>query len=300
VHIQVFRPERGFLPLRRSRLRRMHRKLAVIDGRIGFCGGINVVDDRDGDPTARPRLDYAVRVEGPVVAQMHDAVRRLWQLVAWTRGGRRPGPRMQRCPALPPFQDGMLAAFLLRDSFGHRRDIEDAYLEAIGRATRDVLIGSSYFLPGRRFRRALRDAAARGVRVRLVLQGKREYFWVHHATRALYGSLVAAGIEVHEYVAAYFHAKVAIVDDRWATVGSSNIDPLSLLVAREANIVVEDPPFAAELRDSLERAMAGGALIVREELWARQPWPDRALAWAAYFLARVALGVTGYARGEFL
>jgi cardiolipin synthase len=301
VHVLVFRPERGLvLPLRRSRLRRMHRKLVVVDGRVGFCGGINIVDDRTDAPDGRPRLDFAVRVEGPVVAQMHDAARRLWHLVAWTRGGRRPGPRMQRCPAQPPQPGGVRAAFLLRDSFRHRREIEEAYLQAIRSASREIVIGNSYFLPGVRFRRALREAASRGVRVRLVLQGKREYFWVHYATRALYGSLVAAGIEIHEYIAAYLHAKVAVVDGYWATVGSSNIDPFSLLAAREANVAVEDEAFARALRDRLEQAVAGGALAVRPEVWAQQPWIERGLAWLAYFLARIALGLTGYARGEYL
>jgi cardiolipin synthase len=207
---------------------------------------------------------------------------------------------MQRCPAQPPQPGGVRAAFLLRDSFRHRREIEEAYLQAIRSASREIVIGNSYFLPGVRFRRALREAASRGVRVRLVLQGKREYFWVHYATRALYGSLVAAGIEIHEYIAAYLHAKVAVVDGYWATVGSSNIDPFSLLAAREANVAVEDEAFARALRDRLEQAVAGGALAVRPEVWAQQPWIERGLAWLAYFLARIALGLTGYARGEYL
>lgn len=298
VSIQVFRPEIAKGRFRRNRLRRMHRKLAVVDQRIGFCGGINILDDRDGTGEGQPRFDFAVRVEGPIVSDMHAAVRRLWKLVEWTKAGRRVGPRMERCPDQPVFPDGLRAAFLVRDNLRNRRTIEDAYLEAIASAQREILIANAYFLPGRRFRKALREAAQRGVRVRLLLQGKREYFWVHYAIRALHGWLLAAGMEVHDYTAAWLHAKVAVIDRQWATVGSSNIDPLSLLMAREGNIAVEDQRFASELQEKLESAMAKEAEPIRIESLARRPWLDRLLSWTAIGIARIAAGLIGTSRLE--
>lgn len=298
VSILVFRPELAKGRFRRNRLRRMHRKLVVVDRRIGFCGGINILDDRDGTGEGAPRFDFAVRVEGPIVTDMHAAVRRLWKLVEWTRAGRRVGPRMEACPPPPSYPEGMRAAFLVRDNLRNRRTIEDAYLEAIEAAQREILIANAYFLPGRRFRRELRAAAQRGVKVRLLLQGKREYFWVHYAIRALHGRLLAAGMEVHDYTATWLHAKVAVIDGHWATVGSSNIDPLSLLMAREANVVVDDPRFAAELQAKLEAAMAKGAELIVTESLARRPWFDRLLSWTAIAIARIAAGFIGTSRLE--
>ena len=149
-----------------------------------------------------------------------------------------PSPRRGRAAG------AQTAKFLIRDNLRHRRDIEHAYLAAIRTAKREILIANSYFFPGIRFRRALIAAAGRGVRVTLLLQGRVEYLLLHYATRALYGQLLAAGVTIQEYHQSFLHAKVAVVDDHWATVGSSNIDPYSLLMAREANVVVRDPDFS--------------------------------------------------------
>ena len=139
--------------------------------------------------------------------------------------------------------DNQRGALIIRDNFRHRHDIEDAYLHAIASASSEIIISNAYFLPGINFRRALSDAAKRGLRVVLLLQGKIEYHLQHYATKALYGSLLDAGIEIYEYHKSYLHAKVAVIDQHWSTVGSSNIDPFSLLLAREANIVIDDEAF---------------------------------------------------------
>ena len=134
----------------------------------------------------------------------------------------------------------------------------------------------------------------------MLLQGKSEHFWMHYAMRALYGSMVDAGIEIHDYQAGWLHAKVGVVDRRWATVGSSNLDPFSLLLAREGNIEIADDGFAARLLASLDLAMSARAVAVRPELWARRPLHERLLSWLAYGLARFALGVARAGWGQFL
>jgi cardiolipin synthase len=186
------------------------------------------------------------------------------------------------------------AALARRDNLRHRHDIERAYLEAIASARGEVLIANAYFLPGRRFRRALVEARQRGARVVLLLQGRVEYVLQHYATRALYGSLLGAGVEIYEYQKSYLHAKVACVDNRWATVGSSNIDPFSLLLAREANVVVDHAGFADELRESLLRAIREDSIPVHGERWREEPLSDRALSWLAYGAVRWFMGVAGY------
>ena len=186
--------------------------------------------------------------------QLQGLRERKRRLLRWWRGGRKEAA-LEATSAThqePP----VWAALLVRDNVTQRRTIERAYVEAIARAESRVDIACSYFYPGRAFRRALVQAARRGVRVRLLLQGKLDYALAGLAARVLYAELLAQGIEIHEYMPAHLHAKVAVVDETWATVGSSNIDPLSLLLNLEANVVVWDAGFARQLSARLEQAFA--------------------------------------------
>jgi len=297
VRLLVYRPDISPWTFRRQRLRRMHRKVAVIDARLAFVGGINIIDDMHTPRQKPPRFDYAVRVEGPLVASVHPVVKRLWALVEFTHFGddwhSQPVPGPDETP-----RGDQSAAFLVRDNLGHRSDIEEAYLEAISGARSEILIANAYFFPGLSFRRALMEAASRGVRVMLLLQGRVEYMLLHYASRALYGAFLDAGIEIYEYHSSFLHAKVAVIDRRWATVGSSNIDPFSFLLAREANVVIDDQAFAAELRDDLGSVMAAGAQQVQHESWKKQPLPLRITTWLCYGLSRLLTGLFAYGRAR--
>ena len=297
VRFLVYRQKISPWTLRRARLRRMHRKIAVVDARVAFVGGINVVDDLNDPDTVEPRFDYAVRVEGPLVARIHAVVKRLWSLVCATQLRSRWAEARAMAPP-PEFRGNQRAAFVIRDNIGHRSDIEQVYLAAIGQARREILIANAYFFPGRTFRRAVTDAAARGVRVALLLQGRAEYVLQHYASRALYGPFLDAGIEIHEYQKSYMHAKVAVIDGHWATVGSSNIDPFSLLLAREANVVIEDTGFAGELRENLLAAITGGAEQVKRESWKDQPLTTRVFIHGCYEFVRILTGMFAYGRAE--
>ena len=255
MQVLIFRPEFIFSMPHRYRLRRMHRKLVTIDAQIAFVGGINIIDDQHNPENLTPRFDYAVLIKGPLLIQIHAAVRHLWMLVAWVHLKKRWINPIVIKPTIMPCGD-QKAMFLIRDNLRHRHDIEHAYLEAIHQAHTEIIIANAYFLPGRKFSNALKNAAQRGVHVELLLQGKIEYRLQHHATQAMYENLLNAGIKIYEYNRSYLHAKVAVIDQHWATVGSSNIDPFSLLLAREANIFVEDQHFADELRSSLKTAIA--------------------------------------------
>jgi len=297
VRFLVYRPNISPWSLRHARLRRLHRKIAVMDARVAFVGGINVLDDVDEPGHTLPRFDYAVRVEGPMLSKIHPVVKWLWKLVNTTQLRPRP-PSGVRLSLSMELRGRQRAAFVTRDNLGHRRDIEQAYLKAIGEARSEILIANAYFFPGQSFRWALMDAAARGVRVILLLQGRVEYVLQHYASRALYGAFLDAGIEIHEYHRSFLHAKVAVIDRHWATVGSSNIDPYSLLLAREANVIIEDEGFAAELRESLLAAMREGAAQVKRERWLNQPWPVRVFTWLCYGLARLLTGLFAYGRAR--
>jgi cardiolipin synthase len=301
VQVRIYRPERWWR-LERKLLRRLHRKIAVFDERLAFVGGINIIDDHNVPAHARgrlgPRFDFAVACEGPIVGAITLAVRRLWWTLAFVDLRRRAGPlpTMAQIARQNAFSGGVAASLVLRDNLRNRHAIERAYLQSFESARHEVLIASAYFLPGRRLRAALRALAERGVSVRLLLQGQVEYPLQYYAQRALYGQLLAGGVEIYEYIASYLHAKVAVVDERWATVGSSNIDPYSLLLAREANIVVHDAGFAGQLRAVLVEAIEQQSRRIDTDSYARRGWFARARDWCAFFVVRVA--TVALARGR--
>lgn len=294
VRAMVYRPEIGRFRMRRHRLRRLHRKLVVIDARLAFVGGINIVDDNNAQEDMCPRYDYAARIEGPVARQAHAAARRLWEMVCWASFKRR--YRIAAAPksATPPALGAQCAAFLIRDNIRHRNDILNAYIAAINEAKNEILIANAYFLPGVRFGRALQAAAKRGVKITVMLQGKTDHPLLRFATQALYVAVLKSNIRIFEYEKSFMHAKVAVIDGEWATVGSSNIDPFSLLLAKEANLVARDTTFAGQLRQSLHTAMAYGAQEVLSEDFARQHFHSRLLRWLSYGIVRLLVGLTGY------
>jgi cardiolipin synthase len=318
VQLEVFRPlDRWYAWLQPGQLRRLHQKLCVCDETVAFVGGINLIDDRHdinhgwGDA---PRLDFAVALQGPLAASVHVTARAMWARSHLWRGwrdevrslarSRRPVKQAMALvrelrgtvpvPAVDPTPDPMLAAFLVRDNVRQRRTIERSYVEAIRQARVQVDLAVPYFYPGRAFRRALLLAARRGVRVRLLLQGKVDYRIAAMAAQALYDEMRDSGVQIYEYTPAYLHAKVAVVDGVWATVGSSNIDPLSLLLNLEANVVVRDTGFAAALSSRLDAVFAVSTEVSgapQRSGWRR--WLHRGIvAWLATIYLRVA-GVTG-------
>jgi cardiolipin synthase len=289
--------------------RRLHRKLCVVDGETGFCGGINLLDDfhdPNHGPLSAPRLDFAIRVVGPLVAEMRSTMLR--QLSRIDAMGQLKRARwsgaldLWRAADLHPHHHPVapshgapdaMAALLLRDNLRFRVGIERAYLRAIGRAREEIIIANAYFVPGGRMRRALIRAAERGVKVSLLLQGRYEYFMQYYAARPVFGALLAAGVEIHEYAPSFLHAKVAVIDGHWATVGSSNLDPLSFLLAREANVVVEDERFAGRLRDRLLHAMQHQGKPMDAAGYAARPPLQRVKERLARVLMRIAIIVQG-------
>jgi len=256
--------------------------------------GINIVADWETTDALPPRYDFAVAVKGPLVDVIRLSAQRLWSMVAWKHF--RKGTVRSGSLPVSTFTGGtMNAAFLVRDNFHHRRDIEAAYLGAIKEAKAEIILASAYFLPGADFRHALISAARRGVRVVLLLQGKSDHPLQHYASQALYGNFLAAGIEIYQYHKSFLHAKVAVIDGYWATVGSSNIDPFSLLLSREANVVVNDEAFAATLTQSLKKTMKTDGRRILADNWKEQPAALRFISWLSYGWLRLMMGISGYA-----
>ncbi len=307
VQWHIYRPLGRWGLLLPSRWRRLHRKLCVVDGLVAFCGGINVLDDMfdlHHGALPAPRFDFAVRVTGPLVQETHAAMAQFWwrlQAMQSARQTNLPDAWQALQRAVQEVRSGTeaqqagdtRARLVLRDNLRNRTRIERAYRLALGSARQDIILANAYFLPGRKIRKSLTHAAQRGVRVRLLLQGRYENFMQYYATRALYGKLLAAGVEIFEYQVSFLHAKVAVVDGHWATVGSSNMDPLSLLLAREANVVIEDAVFAGSLQRELQQAMDNGAHRLRFQQHTQRGLWQKLLDHTALLLMRVMLFVNG-------
>ena len=326
VRLEVFRPlDRWWHWLQPGHLRRLHHKLCVVDESVAFVSGINIIDDCNDLQhgwSDRPRLDFAVELRGPLALPVRQAARAMWaraqlghgwrgELRALAHSGQpvretlallRSLRASRRDAALTDAGSGsvaaslqpVLAAFVVRDNLRQRRAIERSYIEGMRGARRRIDIVCPYFYPGRAFRRTLRQAARRGVSVRLLLQGKIDYRFAALAAQVLYDEMRGYGVRIFEYTPAFLHAKVALVDDDWATVGSSNIDPLSLLLNLEANVVVDDVGFNAALATRLEAAFADSTEVTSNLVppgWRR--WIRRGfVAWCATLYLRLA-GVVG-------
>ncbi|MEK8045135.1 cardiolipin synthase ClsB [Ideonella margarita] len=318
VGLVVFRPlTRWWNWLQPGQLRRLHQKLCVVDGDVAFVGGINLIDDRHDlhhGWTDQPRFDFALQVRGPVVAPIEQTVRAIWTRAAFGRDWRQEvlalarsteplhrarrllkQLRIQPARAVPVGDvEPVEAAFLVRDNLRQRRSIERSLIEAIRSARQSVDLVTPYFYPGRAFRRALGQAAQRGVKVRLLLQGKLDYRLAGLAAEVLYDELLGHGVEVFEYTPAFLHAKMVVVDRRWATLGSSNVDPLSLLLNLEANLAVRDAELAGAMGAAFDQAVAASRQVTKPSL-ARGPWAflRRAfVAWLAHSYLRLA-GLNG-------
>lgn len=262
VKLRSFEPAQRLFGARINMLRRMHRKLVVVDRRRAFVGGINYSIDHLAEYGPLAKQDYAVEIEGPLVGQIQafcraslegpQPTRVLW-LKRWRAMRDKDGGQGESGAATA--HDGARAAFVTRDNRGNRTDIEHHYRAAVRSASKRVLIANAYFFPGYRLLRDLRRAARRGVQVDLILQDQIDMPWAQRASRLLYGYLMRAGVRVYEYSERPLHAKVAVVDDDWATVGSSNLDPTSLSLNLEANVFVRDETFARQLRERLEHLM---------------------------------------------
>jgi cardiolipin synthase len=261
VRLRSFDPSLRVLGIRFNVLRRMHRKIVVVDGRVAFVGGINFSADHLMDFGPQAKQDYSIELQGPVVMEIRRFVRHAIQPApppdaeepprGW-RAARRRWLRHEEAPTAIEPAGPAEALFVRRDNLHHRNDIERYYRIAIRRARRQVLIANAYFFPGYRLLQDLQRAARRGVDVRLILQGEPDMPIVKTAASTLYDDLLRSGVKIHEYIERPLHGKVAVVDDEWATVGSSNLDPLSLALNLEANVVLRDRGFARHLRERLE------------------------------------------------
>jgi cardiolipin synthase len=285
---------RSFNPWFRRGIARLHRKMVVIDGRLAFLGGLNINDDMLSDddsaaPLPAPRWDFAVGISGPLVAQIRAEAALQWVRqplknlrLQWEN------LRQQRAGISTSLAVDE-TALVVRDNLRNRGTIQRALLQALGHARHSAYFVTPYFAPGRKLRRALVIAAQRGVSVTLLI-GVGQFRMQDAVAQSFYPRLSRAGIKLVEYRKTQLHGKVAVIDDAWATVGSSNFDGLSLFVNQEANILVQDVGFALALREHIQRGVAEGVVISHAEI-AMLTWRRRAWNGFAYFLYKSVLQI---------
>ena len=254
VRVRVFDPGKRIFGQRLNIFRRMHRKIVVVDATLAFVGGINYAADHLLDFGPKAKQDYAVELAGPIVSEIHRFVLHAIAVgdkgAGWFRRRIRASAQEDNAPA------GEAAVqFVTRDNRRHTNDNERHYLAAIRSARQRIVIANAYYFPGYRLIQALRRAAQRGVDVHLILQGEPDMPIVKVAASMLYHHLLHAGVQIHEYCERPLHGKVALVDQSWSTIGSSNLDPLSLSLNLEANVIVRDRGFNQTLWERLDALM---------------------------------------------
>ncbi|MBI1892408.1 MAG: cardiolipin synthase ClsB [Burkholderiales bacterium] len=292
VHCRIFNP--WFM----HGITRTHRKLCVVDRHVAFVGGLNINHDLHDDEDQSvllpaPRWDFAVKIIGPLVATIHREVE-----AQWARMGRL-NLRLRwellrhvRLHAALDMGEPAMAGLVVRDNLRNRRTIQRAYLQALGHAKKSAWLANPYFAPGRKLRVALAAAAARGVDVTLVL-GVGQFRLLDAVTRSYYPKLLKSGVRIVEYRKTQLHGKVGVIDDEWATVGSSNYDGFSLLINHEANVVVRDIAFAVALREHIERAMADGVPMQLED-FVNIPWYKRVFYETMYQIYKATMRIIAW------
>ena len=280
----------AFHPLDASTIWRInnrdHRKLIVVDGTVGFTGGINICDPYAEASSSKPGpengvgrgwRDTHVEIRGPAVGLLQAFFLETWTTLR--RGTDLTAPGM--FPPAAVLGDELVQVVASDGGDEGEFRIYNAYLEAINNAHDRVWIAQAYFSPDRRLRRALTEAARRGVDVRLIVPSFTNSSLVHHASRSTYAELLEAGVDIFEHTAALLHAKTAVIDGVWSTVGSSNLDRRSFIHNDELNLVVVGAGFAGEM-ETVFHTDLGNSEQIDAEAWAARPRFTRVLE----FLAR--------------
>lgn len=246
--------------------RRDHRKLLVVDEQIGFIGGLNIADDyapvSDGGSGWH---DMHARIVGPAACEFTRILNRTWLRITGEDFSK------SLCQAVP---SGDVAVEIIENRFRTRSAIHHSYLHAIKRASRCIRITNAYFIPDRALSRALIQAVQRGVKVQLLLAGPTDVKPVRYASRARYMRFMRQGVEIYEWTEAVLHAKTAVIDGAWCSIGSFNMDHRSLLHNLEANAVCVDLNVGQALDRTFEADLAR-AQRIDPNTWHRRPWLDK-------------------------
>ncbi len=246
---------------------RNHRKIVVVDGRIGFTGGMNIGDEYLG--LSRDRgywRDAHLRIEGPAVLQLQQVFAEDWYFAT--------SEPLTDITLFPdPGEPGDVVAQVVADGPtgpGAGNATRILFFEALAQARHSILLTTGYFVPMHELAWSLQAAAMRGVEVRLLVPGRSSYLWTIYAGRSYYESLLRAGVEIYEYRRGAMHAKTLTIDGRWSFVGSANFDSRSLMLNFEAGVAIDDRPVAAQLERQFDADVAD-SIPIDPATWAERP-----------------------------
>jgi cardiolipin synthase len=256
---------RRFQPLFKSRKfylgRRLHHKVAVVDCWSGMVGGINISDRYNDTPEAPAWLDWALYVEGEIAPELEKICKSRLRLRK---------KLISRFPEHLKPKEICDVAIRVNDWYRRKREIYRSYLRIFREATDEITIMSAYFLPGRLFRKEIEKAVKRGVKIKVVMTGDADVYMIKYAERYIYRWLLKNGIEIYEYQKNVLHAKLAVADRQWVTVGSFNVNNLSAFVSIELNLEVSNAPFAVSVHHRLEEIIKKDCIKVTEKKFIKQ------------------------------
>lgn len=278
-----------FEPLFKSRRfylgRRLHHKVCVADMRYALVGGINVANHYNDTPDKPAWLDFALSVEGEVVRELLVLCQKTWN-------GFQPLKKEPVLGSGPVFNippSAMSSVRMSRNDWVRRKyEISLSYLEMFSSAEREIIVLSSYFLPGRLFRRGIRQARERGISITVIAAGVSDVRMAKMAERYMYEWLLSKGVRILEYNKSVLHGKLAICDDHWMTLGSFNVNDISTYASVELNLEVENPIFVKEVRQYLEREVVPDCTLISDDYMAEHTsLLKRLVQWIAFISFRV-------------
>ncbi|MFH0896076.1 MAG: phospholipase D-like domain-containing protein [Bacteroidota bacterium] len=284
INFRSFSPVMNFRSV--SLGRRLHHKIAVADSKEALVGGINIADKYRDTPTHKGWLDFAVYVHGNIAAELDDICNRIWKRSIGNRSRQKHKTRTGR-------------KFLVRvrenDWLRHKSKISRSYRQAFRTANKSIVMVAAYFLPGRQFRNLLRRASARGVDIHIVLAKSSDVKLVHYATRFLYAWMLRNNIKIHEYKNSNVHGKVAVIDKTWSTVGSFNLNYLSIYGSIELNLDILSTGFANDFSKKINSIIESDCdTVIHEDFKKRTYWYNRILYWVSYQLTRISMLIAVY------
>ncbi|PUA26921.1 MAG: cardiolipin synthase B [Cellvibrio sp. 79] len=292
VKLHIFDPQPKLLGVRLNLFRRLHRKIVVVDREIAFIGGINYSADHLMDAGKKAKQDYAVELHGPVVADVYRTCLRL-SLQELNRKEQKARLRAVEEETARPAGDTKVL-LVERDNIAHKKDIEQQYLLAIRLAKKRLIIANAYFFPRYYFLLSLRRATMRGVDVTLIMQGQPDMPWVSALSRLLYKYLLRSNVKIYEYHQRSLHGKIALMDDEWSTVGSSNLDPLSFSLNLEANVIIQDRDFNKKIDAHLQELIEQHCHKIDLDVAQRGYWWRVPLIFISFYFLRVFPSIAGW------
>ncbi len=285
IHFRVFSP---FFSTNSLYLgRRLHHKIVVADGNVALIGGINIADKYLGSEIETPWLDYAVQIENAAIAEhLQQVCRNIYF--------KKKSPRRKIIKPTDHSSEGTVVSILQNDWLKKKNEISNAYTKSIRNAKQEIIIVGSYFLPGRKLTSVLKTASNKGVKIKLILSGISDIPLMRRATNYLYSSLLKHNIELYEWNKSVLHGKVLVVDKKWATVGSFNLNHLSSYGSIEMNVGIHSTGFSEMLTSHLNLIITQCEKITNETLKIRRGIFANIANWLAYRVMRIALIIVTY------